>query len=243
MSDVPPTREQARLAGRRAARAGLRRSPARGRGGRSTPGSRSPARVPIDDARRVGVKPIVVSIDRPSRTAHEARAVPEVGDHGAAEHVGADGARRRTRTRGRGSRSGARRRRRAAREREPLRATRAGSRWNAVSKHATCGTPGSARRDGSIAASAAGRCSGANGDDAPRARRARRRRRASGACESGPPCTMRCPTDVGRARQRVELRERRSSAAPTSSGARRSRRRVHARSALARAVDAIQRAP
>ena len=63
----------------------------------------------------VGVRPIVVSTDRPSRTAHRLAPLPRWAIDRPAQPFSAHVARRRTRTRGRGSRSGARRRARAAR--------------------------------------------------------------------------------------------------------------------------------
>ena len=70
----------------------------------------------------------------------------------------------RTRARARGSRSGAGRTARATRAGSAYVAAAAGRpAWNAVSKHATAGSPGRARAVASIAASAFGWCSGASG--------------------------------------------------------------------------------
>ena len=88
----------------------------------------------------------------------------------------------------------ARRRQNRPRERQP-RATSGSVRWNAVSKQATCGTSGPARRRASMPAML-GR----------QVQRRERRRAARSVGEhvgvdaaparswSGPPCTMRCPT-------------------------------------------------
>ncbi len=64
--------------------------------------------------------------------------------------------------------------------------------WNAVSKHATAGTEGSAAVTASSAASDLGWCSGARSVSAPS------RSRTSGVTRTGavylvPPCTIRCP--------------------------------------------------
>ena len=115
----------------------------------STPGSRSPERVPIGMP-EVGVKPMVVSTQRPLAHRREARAGAEVREHDPpARRLGAGDPRElldQERVReaveavaphaapprsGAGWRAAARR--------------AAWSRWNAVSKQATCGSAGAAR--------------------------------------------------------------------------------------------------
>ena len=209
MSAVPARPEQARLVLEPARRA--RAAPARPRSSShsSRPGSTSPERVAITSPSS-GVKPIVVSTERPSRTAASDAPAPRwqvtirARRRRAAPPPGAPP----RRARARGSRSGAAasaRATRAAARRSPPPA--AASAWNAVSKqrdgrHAAA----AARRTASSAASAGGWCSGASavsscerGDD-------RVVDHAPGRRSASPPCTTRWPTASAVRRARRERR-------------------------------------
>ena len=110
----------------------------------TSPGSTLPDRVAITRPSS-GVKPIVVSTERPPRTAAQRGARAEVARDDARVRAVAPAARRRAATRrratARGTRSGAAPPALAPRGGQRVRARRpaAASAWNAVSKQATCG--------------------------------------------------------------------------------------------------------
>jgi len=89
--------------------------------------------------------------------------------------------------------------------------------WNAVSKQATAGAPGSTADTASSAASDLGWCSGARSvrDSMPRRTSAST---STGAAYSVPPCTTRCPTASTRPNDSIAFLMSALSAAPRGAG-------------------------
>ena len=89
--------------------------------------------------------------------------------------------------------------------------------WNAVSKQATAGAPGSTADTASSAASDLGWCSGARSvsDSMPRRTSASM---STGAAYSVPPCTTRCPTASTRPNDSIAFLMSALSAAPRGAG-------------------------